>query len=91
MKTYFEIIDKEGVGHVYSLDFFGGIFREYFVDGVVYMHVYKMHNHHYDIKCFFYDKRYIYYRENIRTKKELYDVIQKLLQENLYGAVQKNN
>ena len=89
MKTRFEILDKDGVGHVYSLDFFGKVFREYCVDDVVYMFIHKLHNHRYDIKCFFYDKKYIYYRENIRTKKELYDVVQKILQENLYRAIQK--
>ena len=53
------------------------------VPDVVIIRVYKFHDHRYDLKCFFYEKKYIYYQESIRSKKELHNVVQKLLKENL--------
>ena len=47
--------------------------------------IHKYHSHRYDIKCFFYKEKYIYYRERITTIKELFDVIQKLLIDNCGG------
>ena len=54
-----------------------------YVPEVVLINVYKFHDHRYDLKCFFYDKKYIYYQESIRSKRELHNVVQKLLKENL--------
>ena len=50
--------------------------------------LYKFHDHRYDLQAFFYKKKRIAYQENIRSKKELYGAIQKLLKENLDEAVQ---
>lgn len=54
-----------------------------FVPDVVIIKAYKVHDHRYDLKCFFYEKKYIYYQESIRSKKELHNVVQTLLKENL--------
>lgn len=51
------------------------------VPNVCIIDVYKLHDHRYDLKAFFYDRKYITYQENIRSKKELYSAIQNLLQE----------
>ena len=58
------------------------------VENVCIIDVFKAHDHRYDLKAFFYKKKYITYQENIRSKKELYSAIQNLLQQNLYQAVQ---
>ena len=58
------------------------------VSNVCIIDIYKWHDHRYDFRAFFYTKKHITYQENIRSKKELYSAIQKLLQENLYEAVQ---
>lgn len=57
------------------------------VKNVCIIDVYKIHDHRYDLKAFFYKKKRITYQEQIRSKKELYSAIQKLLQKNLYEAV----
>lgn len=54
-----------------------------YVKDICQIEIHKYHDHRYDIKCFFYKNRYIYYRECIPSKKELYSAIQKLLEENL--------
>lgn len=88
MKSIY-IKDKKNITHVYYLTFRISNFKKILVEDICVIYISKYHNHRYDIKCFFYDTQNIYYRESISTLKELYDVIQKLLQENLYGAIQK--
>ena len=73
----------KGFTHCFDLSFRGAKYKRMEVEDVCVIDVFKFHNHRYDIKCFFYSKRYIFYRECIVTKKELYNVIQKLLKENL--------
>ena len=58
------------------------------VENVCIIDVYKIHDHRYDLKAFFYKKKYITYQKSIRSKKELYRAIQNLLKQNLYQAVQ---
>lgn len=83
------IQNKEGLYHYHSLNFYGYPARKRIeVKDVCIIDIYKAHDHRYDLKAFFYDRKYIYYKENIRSKKELYSAIQKLLQENLNVAVQ---
>ena len=83
------IPNKEGIHHYTSLNFYGyPTSKRIEVKDVCIIDIYKAHDHRYDLKAFFYDKKYIYYEENIRSKKELYSAIQKLLQENLNVAVQ---
>ena len=84
------IKDKEDVSHIFYLKF-GGLFKikKIKVEGVCGIYLSKFHNHRYDIKAYFYQTDYIYFRACIGTLKELYNVVQKLLQENLYGAIQK--
>ena len=77
-----QIPDANGVLHCFSLRF-TCLLKKIIVDGVCVIYLYKFHSHRYDISSFFYKTKYIYYRECITTKKELYDVIQKLLKENL--------
>lgn len=83
------ITTKDGTNHWHNLNFYGTpASNKIEVKDVCIINIYKAHDHRYDLKAFFYDKKYIYYKENIRSKKELYSAIQKLLQENLYQAVQ---
>ena len=82
------IRDKQGVTHVFRLKFCISKFKMLEVEDVCVIYLSKFHNHRYDIKCFFYDTKNIYYRECIGTLKELYNVIQSLLKENLYSAMQ---
>ena len=83
------IHDEEGSYWIFSLGF-----NEYNrskrieVKNVCIIDVYKFHDHRYDLKAFFYKKKRITYQEQIRSKKELYSAIQKLLKENLDEAVQ---
>ena len=89
MNTTFYIRNKDGWNHHFSLDFYASkktIRCE--VKDVCIIDVYKAHDHRYDLKAFFYEKKHITYQENIRSKKELYSAIQNLLQQNLYQAVQ---
>lgn len=51
------------------------------VPGVVIFDLYKVHNHRYDLKAFFYRSEVIVSTRSFRTKKELYGAIQILLQE----------
>ena len=88
MKSIY-IKDKKGLVHVFYLNFCTSKFKMIEVENVCVIYLSKWHNHRYDIKCFFYKTKYIYYRECIGTLKELYDVVQTLLQENLYSAIQK--
>lgn len=83
------IKDKKGLTHVFYLKFYISNKIKIKVDNVCVINIYKFHNHRYDLKCFFFDNDYIYYNECISTIKKLYDIIQSLLQENLYGAIQK--
>lgn len=57
-------------------------------EGIVEMYIWKVHNHRYKLECFFYKSKRLYTWHFFKTKKELYDCIQKLLQEELYGAIQ---
>ena len=89
MYYYLSIPDEHGMNHHFSF-----YFNEYYrsrrfeVPNVCIIDVYKIHDHRYDLKTFFYRKKRITYQKNIRSKKELYSAIQNLLQENLYEAVQ---
>ena len=83
------ILDEENRSWFFSLSFSEYRKNERIeVKNVCIIDIYKAHDHRYDLKAFFYKKRYITYTENIRSKKELYSAIQKLLKENLYDAVQ---
>ncbi len=87
MKSIY-IKDKKGLTHVFYLKFNKTKFKKIKVDDVCVIYINKYHNHRYDIKCFFFNNDYIYYDECISTLKKLYDIIQSLLQENLYSAIQ---
>ena len=83
------IPDENGVHHYHSLNFYESCMsHRYEVENVCIIDVYKIHDHRYDLKAFFYKKKRITYQENIRSKKELYSAIQNLLQQNLYEPVQ---
>lgn len=83
------IPDKNGVFHWFPFSFGEGRdLRRYEIEDVCIIDVYKLHDHRYDLKAFFYKKKYITYQESIRSKKELYSAVQKLLQQNLYEIVQ---
>ena len=84
---YYQLIipDKNGDNNYFSLNFCEySMSHRYEVKDVCIIDVYKFHDHRYDLKAFFYKKKYITYQENIRSKKELYSAIQNLLQKNLY-------
>ena len=79
------IPNEEGRYETFSLGFCE--YRKYKrieVKNICIIDVYKIHDHRYDLKAFFYKKKHITYKENIRSKKELYSAIQILLKENLY-------
>lgn len=83
------IPNKDGYNQYFSLNFWGiPDSKRIEVRDICIIDIYKLHDHRYDLKAFFYNKKRITYQENIRSKKELYSAIQKLLQENLYQAVQ---
>ncbi len=82
------IQDKRRVWHSFDFSFRVRDFFEIDVENICIIRILKLHNHRYDLKCFFYETKNIFYLENIRTKKDLYNVVQNLLQKNLYGAVQ---
>ena len=89
MKQIIRIPDKEGCLHLFYFNFYQAKRTiRYEVDNVCIIDVWKAHDHRYDLKAFFYDKKYITYEKNIRSKKELYSAIQNLLKQNLYQAVQ---
>ena len=78
------IPNKEGTHSWFALNFYASSkYERIEVKDVCIIDVYKAHDHRYDLKCFFYDKKYIYYQESIRSKKELHRIVQKLLKENL--------
>ena len=83
----FTIKDKNGVNHWFPFEFYSSRnSTRCEVENLCIIDIYKIHDHRYDFKAFFYDKKYITYQENIRSKKELYSAIQKLLQQNLYNT-----
>lgn len=57
-------------------------------EGVLVMNIWKTHDHAYHIEAFFYGSKRIYSWHTVSTKKELHNLIQNLLQEELYGAIQ---
>ena len=67
-------------GTYFSFNNYSRSFTVYVPD-VVLINAYKLHDHRYDLKCFFYDKKYIYYKESIRSKKDLHNVVKRLLKE----------
>ena len=74
----------EGFLKIFYLDFCEyRMSRKFKVDNVCIIEVFKIHDHRYDLKCFFYKTEYIYCYDEFRSKKELYGAIQNLLQENL--------
>ena len=82
------IRDNTGYLHYYKINFCTSNFKKIEVENVCIIYLSKYHNHRYDLKCFFYETKYIYYEECIYTLKELHNVIQKLLYENLNSAMQ---
>ena len=89
MYMEFSVPTKHGYRHTFYLNFYESRqYNRYEVKDVCIIDVYKAHDHRYDLKAFFYDKKIITYEENIRSKKELYSAIQKLLKQNLYDTVQ---
>lgn len=53
------------------------------LQGTIYLIIAKYHTHKYEMQGFNEKKRRIIYSKTFTTKKELYDAIQKLLQEDL--------
>lgn len=83
------IPNKHGIDYRFGLNFYNSPTNERIeVEDVCIIDIYKAHDHRYDLKAFFYEKKLITYKENIRSKKELYSTIQKLLKKNLNVAVQ---
>ena len=52
-------------------------------EGIIYLSLYKIHNHSYEMTAFIYKKGKYIYPRYYRTKRELHGAIQKLLQEEL--------
>lgn len=51
--------------------------------GVVYLAIYKVHDHRYDLAGFFYQSRCLIVPRSYTTKTKLHGAIQKLLQKHL--------
>lgn len=81
MKRIF-IKDKNKKYHLFYLDFKDSQSKRIEVENVCIIDIFKIHNHRYDFKSFFYNTKYIYCENNIRTLKELYNVIQNLIAQN---------
>ncbi len=82
MKKYIEI-RIDGVCRLYSLNFSEKYPNERIeIDNVCIIYLHKFHDHNYLIKAFFYKTKYIFYAEHIKTKKELFVLIKKLIEEN---------
>lgn len=80
-------IPVNGVWYRYYL-LFNKDFQVIHIPDLLYMHIWKKHNHNYGYAAFLYcPVKYIYPR-TFSTKKELYFDIQFLLQKELYGAGQ---
>lgn len=83
-KSELGILDENNVWNLFNLRFtVDHKFHIIYVKNICVIYVGKYHDHRYDIQCFFYKNLYIYHRERIESKKELYSAIQKLLEENL--------
>ena len=82
-KSDLRILDENNVWNCFNLRFTNSRNKFIRVKNMCVIDIYKSHDHRYDIQCFFYKNEYIYYRECIPSKKELYSAIQKLLEENL--------
>lgn len=77
---YTFIIPHNGRNYYYSL-LRNEDFQSVLLEGTIYLDISKYHNHRYVLAGFLYKyPKYIYPKE-FKTKKELYNAIQKLLQE----------
>ena len=76
-------------GKIYSLCFCFVDFSFNVIDipDVIFLQVYKVHNHLYDVRYFLYEKRYIW-TTSFKTFKEMYLEVQKILKEDLHCAIQ---
>ena len=82
-KNELGILDENNVWHLFNLRFTNARNKFIRVKNVCVINLYKVYDHRYDIYCFFYKNYYLYYQECILSKKELFNVIQKVLEENL--------
>lgn len=77
------IPDEHGIRHGYLLNFTQYSMNKYIeVDNVCIISIYKYNDHRYDVKCFFYKTKYIYYRDHIFSKKEMCSLLQDLVYKN---------
>ena len=72
----------DGVCHCYPLYLSGG-FQRIDCPGVVVLDIWKIHDHRYELRGFFYRQKIILADRTYKTKKELYGAIQFFLQEYL--------
>lgn len=82
MKRIF-IKDKEKRYRLFYLNFKNSNILKFRVENVCIIKIYKFHNHRYDLQCFSYINENIFNQDNIRTLKELNNVIQNFIAQNL--------
>lgn len=75
-------IPHDGYNWSYTLLPYGD-YQSIDLEGVVFMQIFKVHDHRYDLQAFFYRTKTIFSCQSYCTKKELYGAIQKLLQDKL--------
>lgn len=75
-------IPYNGWDYRYSL-LRGSNYQSIDLDGVLFMQIFKIHDHRYDLQAFFYRTKTIINCQSYGIKKELYGAIQNLLQKYL--------
>lgn len=87
MKLYIEVL-KDNVIYSWGLLNSASTSRIVFEDEFI-LDVWKVHNHSYFYKAFFYKSKTIYSSFEVSTKQKLYCAIQNLLKKELYHVLQK--
>ena len=77
------IPETDGSYYCFNLRFGDSGYKGIDVENICVIDLFKYHNHWYSLKAFFYGTKRIYSYDRIGTKRELYDVVQKILKENL--------
>lgn len=81
-------IPVDGKNYYYRLLYYTN-YQEICIEGVIYLSLYKRHNHSYGMAAFIYKKKKYIYPRYYKSKRELYSAIQELLQKELNVDVQK--
>lgn len=82
-------IDVQKDGVIYSFGFLnGGTFKRIIFENEFIIDLFKVHNHSYSFKAFFYNSKFIYSRTHYNSKRKLFCAVQEVLKEELYHVLQ---